>query len=171
VTQVAAEVHGSVAIPEAEHRIEPTSQSRLDEALAILEDSKRDWVALDIDERIDLLQKLNASLVEAAESWVAASVQAKRMTAGTAEEGEEWLTGPGAVARNIALLISSLGDIRDYGVPQLPKPAYERPDGQVVAPVLPSNGWDGLLFQGFTAEVWMQPGVKLQELQDNQATF
>ena len=171
MTQVAAEVHGSVAIPEAEHRIEPTSQSRLDEALAILEDSKRDWVALDIDERIDLLQKLNASLVEAAESWVAASVQAKRMTAGTAEEGEEWLTGPGAVARNIALLISSLGDIRDYGVPQLPKPAYERPDGQVVAPVLPSNGWDGLLFQGFTAEVWMQPGVKLQELQDNQATF
>jgi acyl-CoA reductase-like NAD-dependent aldehyde dehydrogenase len=171
VTQLAAEVHGSVAIPEAEHRIEPTSQSRIDEALAILEDNKQDWIALDIEERIDLLEKLRAGVVEVAESWVAASVQGKHMTAGTAEEGEEWITGPGAVLRNITLLISSLGDIRDYGVPQLPKPAYTRPDGQVVAPVLPANGWDGLLFQGFTAEVWMQREVKLDELGDNQAAF
>ena len=35
MTQVAAEVRGSVAIPEAKHRIEPTSKSRIDEALAI----------------------------------------------------------------------------------------------------------------------------------------
>ncbi|UCH29218.1 MAG: aldehyde dehydrogenase [Myxococcales bacterium] len=171
MTQVAAEVHGSVAIPEAEHRIEPTSKSRIDEALAILEDHKQDWVALDIEERIDLLDKLRNSMVEVAESWVAASVQGKRMAAGTAEEGEEWMTGPGAVLRNVTLLISSLEDIREYGVPQLPKPAYARPDGQVVAPVLPANGWDGLLFQGFTGEVWMDPEVKLDELGDQQASF
>ena len=47
---------GSAAIPEAEHRIEPTSQSKLDEALAILEDHKQEWAALDIDERIELLE-------------------------------------------------------------------------------------------------------------------
>jgi acyl-CoA reductase-like NAD-dependent aldehyde dehydrogenase len=171
VTEVAAEVHGSVAIPEAEHRIEPTSQSRIDEALAILEDHKQDWVALDVEERIDLLEKLRDGIVDVADRWVRASVEGKRMTAGTVEEGEEWLSGPAAVLRNITLLISSLGDIRDYGVPQLPKPAYARPDGQVVAPVLPASGWDGLLFQGFTAEVWMDPSVKLDELPQSQASF
>lgn len=110
-------------------------------------------------------------MVTVAEAWVEASVRGKRMTLGTVEEGEEWMTGPAAVLRNITLLLSSLTDIRDYGVPQLPKAAYARPDGQVVAPVLPANGWDGLLFQGFSAEVWMDPSVKLDELQDHQASF
>ena len=171
MTQVAAEVHGSVAIPEAEHRIEPTSQSRIDEALSILEEHKQEWAELDIEDRIDLLEQITAATAEVAESWVAASVQGKQMQAGTAEEGEEWVTGPGSVLRNITLLIASLRDIRDYGVPQLPKPAYERADGQVVAPVLPASGWDGLLFQGFTAEIWMDPEVKLEDLESHQASF
>ncbi len=171
MTQAVAEPQGSAAIPEAEHRIEPTSQSKLDEALAILEDNKQEWAALDIDERIELLEHLRERAVEVAERWVKASMEAKGMTFGTAEEGEEWLAGPAAVIRNLSLLIVSLGDIRERGAPQLPKAAYTRPDGQVVAPVFPADGWDGLLFQGFTAEVWMQPGVTLDSLSDNQAAF
>ncbi len=171
MTQTAAEVHGSAAIPEAQHRIESTSRSRIDEALAILEDHKQDWIALDIDERVALLEQARDRVVEIAERWVRAAVEAKGMAAGTAQEGEEWMAGPGTVLRNINLLITSLTDIRDYGVPQLPKEAFARPDGQVVAPVLPANGWDGLLFQGFTAEVWMEPGVQLDELSQAQAEF
>ena len=131
MTEAVAEVHGSVAIPEAQHRIEPTSQSRLDEALAILEDHKQEWVALDIDERIDLLEKIREGAVDVAERWVHAAVKAKGMELGTAEEGEEWMAGPGTTLRNITLLITSLRDIRDYGVPQLPKPAYQRPDRDI----------------------------------------
>jgi acyl-CoA reductase-like NAD-dependent aldehyde dehydrogenase len=171
VTEAVAEVHGSVAIPEAQHRIESTSQSKLDEALAILEDHKQEWAALDVEERIELLEQLRAGFVDVAERWTDASVAAKGMSFGTGEEGEEWMAGVGSVLRNLTLLITSLSDIRDYGVPQLPKPAYARPDGQVVAPVMPASGWDGLLFQGFTAEVWMEPGVTLGDLRANQAAF
>jgi len=171
VTQAIIEAQGSAAIPEAEHRIAPTSQSKIDEALAILEDHRQEWAALDIEERIELLEHLRDGCVEVAQRWVRASMQAKGMTFGTAEEGEEWLAGPAAVIKNLSLLITSLHDIQDYGVPQLPKPAYTRSDGQVVAPVFPADGWDGLLFQGFTAEVWMQPGVELQQLSENQAAF
>ena len=171
MTQVVAEQQGSAAIPEAEHRIEPTSQAKLDEALAILEDHKHEWASLDIEERIGLLEQLRDGVVEVAERWVQSAMEAKGMTFGTAEEAEEWLAGPAAVIRNIALLISSLDDIRFHGAPQLPRPAYARPDGQVVAPVFPSDGWDGFLFQGFTAEVWMQPSVSLDNLKDNQAAF
>ncbi len=171
MTQAVAQVQGSAAIPEAKHRIEPTSQSKLDEALAILEDHKNEWVALDIEERIELLEHVRERAVEVAERWVAASVEAKSMTFGGAEEGEEWLVGPAAVVKNITLLITSLRDIQDHGVPQLPRPAFARPDGQVVAPVFPADGFDGLLFQGFTGEVWMDPGVRLEELSANQASF
>ena len=165
------ETRGSAAIPEAEHRIAPTSQSKLDEALAILEDHKQEWAALDIDERIELLEELREGAVEVAERWVQAAMEAKGLTAGTAQEGEEWLGGPAAVIKNISLLIASLGDIRDYGVPQLPKPAYARPDGQVVAPVFPSGAWDAILFPGFRSEVWMEPSVTLDTLSENQAAF
>ncbi len=171
MTQAVPELQGSAAIPEAEHRIEPTSQSKLDEALAVLEDHKQDWATLDIEERIEFLERLRDGVVEVAERWVQAAMQAKGMTFGTAEEAEEWLAGPAAVIKNLCLLIASLRDIQDHGVPQLPKPAYTRPDGQVVAPVFPADGWDGLLFQGFTAEVWMQPGVTLDNLSENQAAF
>ncbi|MGB5695713.1 MAG: aldehyde dehydrogenase family protein [Polyangiales bacterium] len=165
------ETRGSAAIPEAEHRIAPTSQSKLDEALAILEDHKQEWAALDIDERVELLEELREGVVEVAERWVQAAIEAKGLTAGTAQEGEEWLGGPAAVIKNISLLIASLADIRDYGVPQLPKPAYVRPDGQVIAPVFPSGAWDAILFPGFTSEVWMEPSVTLDTLSENQAAF
>ena len=171
MTQAVAEPRGSAAIPEAKHRIEPTSQSNLDEALAILEDHKREWIALDIDERIELLEHVRERAVEVAERWVQASVEAKGMSFGNAEEGEEWLVGPAAFVKNISLLITSLSDIQDHGSPQLPKDAYARPDGQVVAPVFPADGFDGLLFQGFTAEVWMEPGVSLANLSESQAAF
>ena len=136
-----------------------------------MDDHKQEWVALDVDERLELLEQARRGVVAVAERWVYASTEGKGMTAGTSEEGEEWMAGPATVLRNITLLITSLRDIRDYGLPQLPKPAYARPDGQVVAPVIPANGWDGLLFQGFSAEIWMEPGVTLANLSENQAEF
>ncbi|MBW1906990.1 MAG: hypothetical protein JRJ24_17145, partial [Deltaproteobacteria bacterium] len=70
MTQATAEPQGSAAMPEAEHRIEPTSQSKLDEALAILEDHKQEWAALDIDQRIELLEHLRDGVVEVAQPWM-----------------------------------------------------------------------------------------------------
>jgi len=171
VTQVAVAKYGSAIIPEAEHRIEPTSKSKLDEALAILQDHKKEWAALDIDERIDLLEELRDGVIRVAERWIDASVEAKGLTAGSAQEGEEWLGGISPVLRNISLLIDSLRDVAKHGVPQLRKNAFVRPDGQVVAPVFPADMWDGLLFQGFTAEVWMDPEVRLDDLPNTQAAF
>ena len=169
MTEAAAEVHGSAAIPEAAHRIEPTSQSRIDEALAILQDHKEEWARLDIDERIELLAQLRYGMVAVSERMVHASAEAKGMAPGT--EGEEWITGPASIMRNLTLLIASLNDIRDHGIPRLPEPPYERPGGQVVAPVTPANGWDSLLFRGFKAEVWMDPHVGLADVTSGQAAF
>ena len=171
MTQAVAESQGSAAIPEAEHHIEPSSRSSIDEALALLEDHKQEWATLEMDERIELLEHLRDGVVKVADRWMQAAMEAKGMTPGSTEEGEEWLAGPGALVKNLSLLIASLRDIDEFGVPQLPKDPYTRPDGQVVAQVFPSDGWDGLLFMGFTSEVWMEAGVTLANLSDNQARF
>ena len=171
MTQAAVAKYGSAAIPEAEHRIEPTLQSKLDEALAILQDHKKEWAALDVDERIDLLEELRDGVMRVAERWVDASVEAKGLTAGSAQEADEWLGGVSLVVRNLSLLIDSLRDVAKHGAPQLPKKAFKRPDGQVVAPVFPTDMWDALLFQGFTAEVWMDPELELDDLPNQQAEF
>ena len=47
MTEVTPTRYGSAAIPEAKHVIEPTSQSTIDEALAILQDYKKEWAELD----------------------------------------------------------------------------------------------------------------------------
>ena len=107
MTQAAVAKYGSAAIPEAEHRIEPTSQSKLDEALAILQDHKKEWAALDVDERIDLLEELRDGVMRVAERWVDASVEAKGLTAGSAQEADEWLGGVSLVVRNLSLLIEA----------------------------------------------------------------
>lgn len=171
MTQAAVAKYGSAAIPEAEHRIEPSSQATLDEALAILQDHKAEWATLDIAERIELLEELREGTMRVAQRWVDASVEAKGLVPGSAQEGEEWLAGVSLVVRNISLLIDSLRDIANHGAPQLPKKAYERDDGQVVAPVFPTDLWDALLFSGITAEVWMDPEVRLRDLPNAQAGF
>ena len=83
MTQTAIEPQGSAAIPEAEHRIEPTSQSKLDEALAILEDHKQEGATLDIDERIELLEHLRDGVIEVADGWMQAAMEAKGMAPGS----------------------------------------------------------------------------------------
>ena len=170
MTQVSVQ-QGSVKIPEAEHKIAPTSQAQIDEALAILQDHKQQWADLSIDDRIELLEQLCDGVVEVLEPWIAAACDAKGIRRGAHQEGEEWLAGPAAVIRNIKLLIQSLEDIKKHGAPQLPSPAYVNENGQVVAPVMPVDTWDKLLFTGFSAEVWMEPEVALSTLPDHQAAF
>ena len=170
MTQTAIQ-QGSAAIPEAKNTIEPTSKDKIDEALAILQDNKVRWVSLSVGERIELLEELVRSTAAAAQSWVDAAIKAKRLIRGSAQEGEEWLAGPAVVINNIQLLIRSLEDIEEQGHPSLPKKAYAKPGGQVVAPVFPTTLYDSLLFTSFSAEVWMDPEVRLEDLPKTQATF
>ena len=171
MTEAATQQKGSYALPEAEHTLPPTSKDEIDRALAALRDGAEEWVKLSIDERIALLDELADSTLAVAERWVDAACRAKGIPRGTPPEGEEWLAGPSAVIRNIRLLQQSLRDVRDHGAPQLPKKASVRPDGQVVAPVFPTDKWDALLFGGFEAEIWMDTSVTPSSLPDTMAVL
>lgn len=164
-------VKGSVAIPEATHRIPPSSRSELDEALSTLRRHADAWAHLAIDDRIAILEDLVETTHHASERWVVEACRAKGIDFESATAGEEWLAGPSVTLRNLQLLARSLREIRRYGTPRLPKPPYVRTNGQVVAPVFPTDRWDALSFTGFSAEVWMDPSVTLSKLPETMGVF
>lgn len=171
MTEAVLPQRGSALIPEATQQIQPTEEAAIDEAVAVLQDHAQGWVDLGIEARIRLLEQLRDRTVAAAPVWVSKAIEAKKIPAGSPAEGEEWLAGPVVVLRNIELLRRSLKDISTIGSPQLPGPVSTRSDGTVVAPVFPTDHWDKLMFNGFSAEVWMEEGVTASNLVETMGVF
>jgi hypothetical protein len=161
--------HGSAAIPEVAGIMEPSSQASLDMAVEEVRAHAGEWAAQSLADRIALVDQLRRDVVRVAERWVALSVEAKEIAPATPPEGEEWLTGPYLMLRNLRQLQRSLADIARYGHPRIPGAVTAHAHGQVMARVFPGDVWDRLLFRGFSADVWMQPGVTVADLPSSRA--
>lgn len=128
--------------------------SELDGVVVRLASQKDAWVRVPVEERIRLLQACLARTVRVAERWVAKASDAKHVAPDSPAAGEEWVTGPMTVVRNIRLFIESL---REGGQPQ-PKSLEAGPGGRTIATVFPQTLLDRLAFSGMVAEVWIEPG-------------
>jgi acyl-CoA reductase-like NAD-dependent aldehyde dehydrogenase len=168
-TAAAAPAVGSAAIPEAEHRIPPTSRAELDAAVRALREKKDAWAGLALADRIRLLDDTIRATVDVAARWVAAALEAKGIRPGTPAAGEEWIGGPMVWVRNVRLLAETLRAIEREGTPRFPGAPFARAGGQVVVPVFPASIFDRLLYSGITAEIWMQRDVTLGNLRDHVA--
>lgn len=147
----------------------PTPLPELDAAVAAVAARKGEWTRAPLTERIRLLDRLLVDFLAVSPAWVEAALAAEGLEPHGAAGGEEWLTGPYLVIRNLRLLRQALAEIADEGAPEIPGPVTTRPDGQVVAEVFPASLYDRLFYPGVTAEVWMQPGVTVDGLTATQA--
>ena len=145
-----------------------TSQEHIDDALAKLETHKNNWVTLGIRERISILEAISQDVMRIAERWVVTCLEAKGIIANPVAEAEEWVLFA-TMLRNLRLLRESLRDIQKYGRPRISGLVTTRVNGQVVAEVFPTNLMEKLLFRGITGEVWMEPGVTVEETIKTQA--
>jgi acyl-CoA reductase-like NAD-dependent aldehyde dehydrogenase len=160
---------GSPQFPTEVGSTPPSSHAEMDEAVQVLQAHKDVWVALTIDERITLLDRLIKDFSALSDRLVSASCAAKGIAADSPLVGEEWSIGPFATLKNLCQLQHSLVDIKAHGAPKIPGPITTRADGQVVAQVFPQTPYERLFFQGVTAEVWMEPGVTAEGLAKTQA--
>ncbi|MDD9938595.1 MAG: aldehyde dehydrogenase family protein [Myxococcales bacterium] len=144
----------SPSFPEPPPAIDPTPIAHVDAAAARLHDKRAEWLTVDVPERVRILERLLADTRAEAEAWVATMCKLKGIDPESALCGEEWLSGPAATVRNIRLLIENL---RENGQ-RRPPSVSTRPSGQKVVRVLPDGVRDKLLFGGFTADVWIEPG-------------
>ena len=162
--------HGSPLFPAVSDSISPSTRDEMDAAVQVLQLHKDEWVTRTVRERIALLDRLIQDFAAIAPRWVAACLQAKSIAEDAPTASEEWTVGPWPVLKNLRQLRQSLSDIETYGHPRIPGPVSTRPGGQVVAQVFPQTTYDRLFFYGVTADVWMEPGVTVEELPATQAT-
>lgn len=147
----------------------PTSTDRMDDAVATLGAAAGRWASSSIPERLRLLGELKEGFAGVADRWVAACRVAEGIARQSHYGGEEWLAGPYLVLRNIRLLERSLKDLKTYGRPRIPGRVRTLPDGRTAAQVFPADWTDRMFFPGVTAEVWMEPGVTPDALEETQA--
>jgi aldehyde dehydrogenase (NAD(P)+) len=141
-----------------------TANAALDTALGKLKEHATAWARSPLEERIALAHKLLAGYVAVAEDSVRAGCRMKGLDFDSPRAGEEWLAGPSVVIRNLRLLIETMSRLQ-RGEPTIdPSRVRTRPDGRVVVDVFPPTGLDKMMFAGFTGEVWMQPGVKAEDV-------
>jgi len=145
-----------------------TRRPDIDTILNGLQANKDTWVGLGMGERLALLDEVRRDFISLGDRWVAAELEAKRIAPQTLGEAEEWAI-LATIHRAFRTLQASLADVKAQGQPKVPGPIAVRPDGQVVAQAFPLSVWDRLLFLGVSGEVWMEPGVGVEETIATQA--
>jgi aldehyde dehydrogenase (NAD(P)+) len=145
-------------------------QPKLDQLVQTLQEHKDAWATLPIPRKIEMLVEVRRRLGERAEAWVEACVQGKQMDPRSPWVGEEWTTGPWAMAVAINGYLETLRALSAGKLPR-PRKVFTLPNGQLAAEIFPGNVYDFLLLNGITAEVWMQPGVTRENLAEHMATF
>jgi acyl-CoA reductase-like NAD-dependent aldehyde dehydrogenase len=144
----------SPRFPEPPAAVPPTPIAEVDAAVARVAANKDRWVNLPIPERVALLQRCLAGVAEVASAWVQDMCRLKGLSPDETLAGEEWLAGPATTARNIRLLIGAL----EAGGQPKPGRVTTRPSGQHVVRVMPADLREKLMFGGFSADVWIEPG-------------
>ena len=131
----------------------------IDSLIESVDKKKNEWATLAITEKIKLLLEVRKNVGKYAQEWVDLSVKGKQMEPGSPLAGEEWSSGPWVFASTINNYIETLKAINSGNKAKLLNKVSTRDNGQVVAKVFPTNIYEILLFNGISAEVWMQDEI------------
>lgn len=146
--------------------------TELDQQIKRLQGHKQQWARLAVGDKIHLLEAVRRLAAKHDHDWVQASAAIKRVSLDSPLTGEEWASGPWALISTMNLQLETLQALAAGESPPLQKGALRSgPDDRVVAKVFPHNIYDRLLFSGYSAEVWMEPGVKAADVAPSMATF
>ncbi|MEN8675269.1 aldehyde dehydrogenase family protein [Nocardioides sp.] len=138
----------------------------LEAALTELSAGVEKWPAVSLEQRAALLHQVAVAASTTAPDWVAAACRAKQLDSSSSLVGEEWLSGPYPVAMNAATLSHTLSSLASGSAPITPGELGAGPGGRTTVDIFPASIWDRLLLSGFSAKVWMQPGVTPADVLD-----
>ncbi|MGC5172295.1 aldehyde dehydrogenase family protein [Microbacterium sp. DT81.1] len=166
--------HASASAPHASEASDPGvvasggnpsgAHPEVDAALAALGEGARIWSHLTLGQRGRLLERLHATVSAVAEEWADAASDLKGVPAGHPLRGEEWLGGPYAVLVSLRAYEQTLKTLQKGGNPLDGLRVDEAPTGGIRAHVFPAKPMDSLLLSGFSGEIWMAPGLTLDEV-------
>lgn len=139
------------------------TETQIDEALEELVEGEKTWASLSLAARRGLLDEVRALAVRHASEWVDAAVGIKEIDPASPLVGEEWMSGPYSLVAGLAALSESLAKLEAGRSPLDGAEFGYAPGGRTTVKALPLNTFDQLLLSGFSAEVWLQPGIEKAE--------
>ncbi|MGW2746300.1 aldehyde dehydrogenase family protein [Streptomyces sp. NPDC001450] len=142
--------------------------SALDQAVAALCRGAESWSATPLSERIALLERLLPRVVAGSADMAAAGASAKGYAPDSPWAAEDWMGGPWALVQNTAAQLHVLRRIA-AGRDPLAAGAVRERDGRALVDVFPATGWDRLLLNGFSAQVWTRPGTTTEQVRERAA--
>ena len=131
----------------------------LDRDISELRAGLPSWRHLTVEQRARLFERVRASVVACAQEWAEQAAFIKGLGDRHPLRGEEWLSGPYAV---IVALDAYVRSLKALSVGRSPIDELElgaAPGGRVTVPAFPATRADAILLSGFSAEVWLRPGV------------
>jgi aldehyde dehydrogenase (NAD(P)+) len=144
------------------HNDDPPLVERLDRVLTELRAGEKAWAETPLAGRAQMLSAVHRLVVAHAADWVDAAVAIKGLDPSPLV-GEEWISGPWVTATNAATLAHALGGLARGRSPLRAARFGTAPGGRTTVQVLPTSVWDRLLLNGYSAEVWLEPGVTADE--------
>lgn len=135
-------------------------ETPVDEALEQLVEGEKTWASLSLAARRGLLDEVRALTVRHAPEWVDTAVRIKQLDPDSPLVGEEWMSGPYSLTAGLGALSESLAKLESGQSPLDGAGFGSAPGGRTTVKVLPLNAFDQLLLSGFSAEVWLQPGIE-----------
>lgn len=147
-----------------------SSQAKLDETVKHLREAAWKFATLSIEKRIALATAMQQGIIKNLEAMVEVGCRAKGITRGTNLEAEEWAAGYWGVVRQLRLIRENLQHIAKTGNTPIGK-VKRTAAGNLAVQVYPNNTIDSMLFKDITVDVYMQPQVTEQNLENDRASF
>lgn len=147
-----------------------TPSEQIDQFLEELSQSKESYARTSVGERIALAEECADGVASIAAAWVDAACEAKSIPLGSPHRAEEVFAGPVAAMRYLRLIVHSLRGIETNGTPKLPRGVRQATDGRLLVPLVPTGVlFDRIALMPFKVTAWMQDGISLDNLEDQQA--
>lgn len=146
-----------------------STREQIETALADLRAAAPIWASIEPQQVVALLEEMLPKIEEQAPQMVDAANWAKGLEAGSNWAAEEWFTSPWAMAHAVKAYLISFRRLAASESPVTAKMVRGRSDGRAVVDVFPSTMEERLLFNGFTAEVWMPVGMTVEQVRDRAA--
>jgi acyl-CoA reductase-like NAD-dependent aldehyde dehydrogenase len=135
----------------------------LDQAVADLRAGQPTWAALPLADKISLLDGLRPKILLEAESMVAEAARHKGLPMGSPYSAEDWAGVPWALLQGVRTLLLTLRRVEAGEPPIALSRTRTDADGRTIVDVFPATLDDKLLLSGYSAQVWMAPGVTREQ--------
>jgi hypothetical protein len=152
-------------VEKANPTVPAVDTAALDAAVRDLRAGLPSWVDLPLGERIALLRAARRRVGEEAAGIVAAGCAAQGIEPEGPWVGELW-GGLSPLVLHLRAFEDVLGRVAGGREPLPASAVHTRSGGQVVVDVVPATRMHQVLFSGWgvRAQVWMQPGVSVEEV-------